>query len=91
MPVQVRIPSAWRNLTHGQDVVEVPAGTVEAALAELLSRHPGLRDRMLDEAGAWRRSVNLFVNAEDIRVLAGRRTVLGEGDELSVLAAIAGG
>ena len=67
------------------------AGTVDEALGILASRHPGLGGQILDERGAVRRYVNLYVNAEDIRVLDGQRTVLKAGDELSILAAIAGG
>ena len=65
MPVQVRIPTPLRKLTHNEEVVEVNAATVAAAIAELQSRFPGIRERLLDEQGAVRRFVNVYVNEEE--------------------------
>lgn len=91
MPVQVRIPTPLRKLTHNEEVVEVNAATVAAAIAELQSRFPGIRERLLDEQGAVRRFVNVYVNEEDIRFLQNQQTPLKEGDEISIIPAIAGG
>ena len=62
-----------------------------AAIAELQSRYPGIRERLLDEQGTVRRFVNVYVNEEDIRFLQNQQTPLKEGDEISIIPAIAGG
>jgi molybdopterin synthase sulfur carrier subunit len=91
MPTKVRIPTPLRKLTNNEEVVEVTASTVEAAIAELQSRYPGLKERLLDETGAVRRFVNVYVNEEDIRFLQNQQTPLSDGDEVSIIPAIAGG
>ena len=91
MPIKVRIPTPLRKLTNNEDVVEVNAPTVGAAIAELQSRYPGIQERLLDERGAVRRFVNVYVNEEDIRFLQNQQTPLRAGDELSIIPAIAGG
>lgn len=91
MPVQVRIPTPLRKLTHNEEIVQVTASTVGGAIAELQSRYPGIRERLLDEQGSVRRFVNVYVNEEDIRFLQHQQTPLKEGDEISIIPAIAGG
>ena len=91
MPIQVRIPTPLRKLTHNEELVPVTANTVGDAIAELQSRFPGIRERLLDEQGAVRRFVNVYVNEEDIRFLQNQQTPLKEGDEVSIIPAIAGG
>ena len=91
MPVQVRIPTPLRKLTNNEDVVAVTATTVGAAIAELQSRFPGIKERLLDEQGTVRRFVNVYVNEEDIRFLQNQQTPLKDGDEISIIPAIAGG
>lgn len=91
MPVKVRIPTPLRKLTHDADIVEVNASTVQGALAEMQARYPGIQERLLDETGAIRRFVNVYVNEEDIRFLQNLQTPLREGDEISIIPAIAGG
>ncbi len=91
MPVQVRIPTPLRKLTNNEELVTVAAGTVGTAIAELQSRYPGIKDRLLDEQGAVRRFVNVYVNEEDIRFLQNQQTPLKDGDEISIIPAIAGG
>lgn len=92
MPITVKIPAPLRPLTQNQAEItlEAPA-TVGAAVAELTTRFPGLKDRLLDEKGALRRYVNVFRNDEDIRSAGGLGAALREGDRLSVVPAIAGG
>lgn len=53
--------------------------------------HPGIKDRLCDETGELRRFVNIYVNEEDIRFLKGKETSLKDGDEVSIVPAIAGG
>ena len=91
MPTKVRIPTPLRKLTNNEEVVEVNAATVGGAIAELQKRFPGIRERLLDEAGTVRRFVNVYVNEEDIRFLQNQETALKEGDEMSIIPAIAGG
>jgi len=91
MPVKVRIPTPLRKLTHDEEVVQVAAQTVGGAFTELQTRFPGIRERLLDDSGAVRRFVNVYVNEEDIRFLQNQETPLKEGDEMSIIPAIAGG
>jgi molybdopterin synthase sulfur carrier subunit len=91
MSAKVRIPTPLRKLTNNEEVVEVNASTVGAAITELQSRYPGIRERLLDEQGAVRRFVNVYVNEEDIRFLQNQDTPVKNGDEISIIPAIAGG
>lgn len=91
MPVKVRIPTPLRKLTQDQEIVEVKAGSVSSALTELQERFPGIKERLVDDSGAVRRFVNVYVNEEDIRFLQNQQTTLKDGDEISIIPAIAGG
>lgn len=91
MPTKVRIPTPLRKLTNNEEVVEVSAGTIGEAIAELQSRYPGIQERLVDEKGEVRRFVNVYVNEEDIRFLENQKTPLKDGDEISIIPAIAGG
>jgi sulfur-carrier protein len=91
MAVKVRIPTPLRKLTNNEELVEVAPGTVAEAFSELQSRYPGIKDRLLDESGAVRRFVNVYVNEEDIRFLQNQQTPIKAGDEISIIPAIAGG
>jgi molybdopterin synthase sulfur carrier subunit len=91
MPVNVRIPTPLRKLTNELDVVEVASGTIGSAIVELQAKFPGIKDRLIDEKGEVRRFVNVYVNEEDIRFLKNQETPLKDGDEVSIIPAIAGG
>lgn len=91
MPTKVRIPTPLRKLTNNEELVEVNAATIGAAIDELQSRFPGIAERLVDEKGEVRRFVNVYVNEEDIRFLKNRETPLKDGDEVSIIPAIAGG
>jgi sulfur-carrier protein len=91
MAVRIRIPTPLRKLTNEEEVVEVGPGTVGDAIKELQRRFPGIQERLLDDAGEVRRFVNVYVNEEDIRFLENQATLLKEGDEVSIIPAIAGG
>ena len=91
MPKKVRIPTPLRKLTNNEDLVEVNAATIGAAIEELQSRFPGIGERLVDEKGEVRRFVNVYVNEEDIRFLKNKDTPLKDGDEISIIPAIAGG
>jgi molybdopterin synthase sulfur carrier subunit len=91
MSVKVRIPTPLRKLTHEAELVEVKPGTVGTVLAELQARFPGIQERLVDPAGEVRRFVNVYVNEEDIRFLQNNATPVKDGDEVSIIPAIAGG
>lgn len=91
MAKKIRIPTPLRKLTNNEEIVEVDAGTIAAAITELQSRYPGIRERLVDESGQVRRFVNVYVNEEDIRFLKNQDTPLKDGDEVSIIPAIAGG
>jgi sulfur-carrier protein len=90
MAVKVRIPTPLQRLTQGKEEVEGKPGTVIALLQELDAQYPGLAERV-SENGKIRRFVNIYVNDEDIRFLHAEETQVKEGDEVSIVPAIAGG
>lgn len=89
--IKVRIPTPLRPLTKGQGEVETKASSVLEMIETLNNAHPGIKDRLCDETGELRRFVNIYVNEEDIRFLKGKNTSLKDGDEVSIVPAIAGG
>ena len=91
MPVKVRIPTPLRKLTNNEELVAVQAANVGDAINELQGRFPGIKERLLDDSGGVRRFVNVYVNEEDIRFLQNQQTSLKDGDEISIIPAIAGG
>ncbi|MDE0894616.1 MAG: MoaD/ThiS family protein [Acidimicrobiales bacterium] len=91
MAVIIRIPTTLRPLTAGQPEVEVEAGTVGEAIAALDAAHPGFTSRILDESGALRRFVNVFVSDDDVRFLDGLDTAVPEGGTIAIVPAVAGG
>jgi molybdopterin synthase sulfur carrier subunit len=91
MAVTVRIPTTLRPLSGGNKLVEVPPGTLSEVIAALDGQHPGLGDRLLDEHGALRKFVNIFVDDDDVRYLDGLGTVVADGITVSIIPAVAGG
>ncbi len=91
MAVQIRIPTPLRSLTNDAEVVEVEASTIGGAIEALQARFPGIKERLVDEAGEVRRFVNVYINEEDIRFLQNQDSPLKDGDEVSIIPAIAGG
>jgi len=91
MAVQVRIPTPLRKLTNEQEVVDAEGATIGDIIDQLDKAYPGLAERICDEEGNVRRFVNVFVNDEDIRFLDDKKTPVKEGDEISIVPAIAGG
>lgn len=89
--VRVRIPTPLRKLTGGDEVVSVNAGTISELIDALEQKHPGLRERLLDDKGQQRRFINIFVGDEDIRFQQQLATPLTDGVEVSIVPAIAGG
>ncbi len=91
MPVLVRIPTPLRAVTKGSAEVQAAGATVGDVLEDLERQFPGIKERLMDGTGELRRFINVYVNQEDIRFLQGRKTGLKEGDEVSIVPAIAGG
>jgi molybdopterin synthase sulfur carrier subunit len=91
MAVTVRIPTPLRKLTGGADEVSIEGATVGAMIDNLEAAHAGMKERLCDEKGEIRRFVNVYLNDEDVRFLNGRDTELKDGDEVSIVPAIAGG
>jgi molybdopterin converting factor small subunit len=87
MAIEVRIPTILRTITGGAKSVD---GSVDALIADLDSRHAGLRDRLVDDSGL-RRFVNVYLNDEDVRFLGGLTAPVKDGDTVTVLPAVAGG
>ncbi|MDE0342254.1 MAG: MoaD/ThiS family protein [Deltaproteobacteria bacterium] len=91
MSVRVRVPTPLRKFTQGSDEVDVNGDTVLAMLEDLEQKHPGIKERIMDESGKVRRFVNVYVNGDDIRFLQNVDTALKDGDSISIVPAIAGG
>lgn len=90
MPVRVLIPAPMRPHADNQAIVEVTGGTVKSALDELGAKHPALVERMFD-GDKLKKFLNLYVNDEDVRYLDELATPVKDGDELSIIPAVAGG
>jgi molybdopterin synthase sulfur carrier subunit len=91
MSVKVRIPSPLRSYTNGADIVESPGVNVGEVLNNLKSKASGIETRLFKGPNQLNRFVNIYVNDEDIRFLSNLDTPVKEGDEISIVPAIAGG
>lgn len=91
MAIKVRIPTPLQKLTGDQAEVEVRATNIKNLVESLEKKYPGMKDRICDQNGKIRRFVNVYLNEEDIRFLKQEETELKEGDEISIVPAIAGG
>jgi molybdopterin converting factor small subunit len=87
----IRVPTALRTFTGGVADVEVTGATVRAALDELERKHPGVAAKLLDNAGAVKPFIRIYVGPDDIGSLSGLDTSVGERDEIAIIPAIAGG
>ncbi len=91
MTVTVKIPTPLRGLTGQQDKVAADGDNIAGVIDALDALHPGMKDRLCDEDGALRHFVNIYVNGEDVRYMSGIDTAVTDGDELSIVPAVAGG
>jgi sulfur-carrier protein len=91
MAVKVRIPTPLMKLTSNQSEVTAEGATISDIFDNLESQFSGIKDRICEENGSPRRFINIYVNEEDIRFLDGEKTAVKEGDEISIIPAIAGG
>ncbi|MGX1855118.1 MoaD/ThiS family protein [Streptomyces sp. NBC_01456] len=90
MAIEVRIPTILRTYTDGQKAVEGSGETLADLFTDLESRHTGIRERLV-EGEQLRRFVNVYLNDEDVRFLEGISTKLADGDNVTILPAVAGG
>jgi sulfur-carrier protein len=90
MSVRIHIPTPLRQHTEGQAVVEASGTTVQGLLDDLSKKYPAISQRLM-ENGQVRRYVNVYLNDEDIRYLDNLTTAVKDGDELSIIPAVAGG
>lgn len=91
MAVQVLIPTPLQKFTNNDVSVDLEASSVDALIDALELHYPGIKGRLCDEAGKLRRFLNVYVNSEDIRFLDHQATPLKDGDEVSIVPAVAGG
>lgn len=91
MSVQVLIPTPLQKYTSDQASVNLEASSVDELIKSLDAAFPGLGNRLCDEQGKLRRFLNIYVNSEDIRFLDNQATALADGDEVSIVPAVAGG
>lgn len=91
MSIRVRMPTPLRKFTNGADEVAAQGQNVRALVDDLEKSYPGIKERICDETGKIRRFVNVYVNGDDIRFLQNLETSLKEGDNISIVPAIAGG
>ena len=91
MSITVRIPTTLRPLTAGASEVMVEGATVNEVFAALEEAHPGFKERLLDDEGALRKFVNIFVADDDVRFQEGLDTAVPDGETVSIIPAVAGG
>ncbi|NDC34436.1 MAG: MoaD/ThiS family protein [Synechococcaceae bacterium WB9_2_112] len=91
MAVQVLIPTPLQKFTNDDATASLEAASVDALIDALDARYPGIKGRLCDESGKLRRFLNVYVNSEDIRFLDNQQTPLSDGDEVSIVPAVAGG
>jgi len=91
MTIKVRIPTPLMKLTDNQSEVSAKGETISDIINNLESQFNGIKDRICEENGSPRRFINIYINEEDIRFLEGEMTAVKEGDEISIIPAIAGG
>ena len=89
--VKVRIPTPLQKITGGASEIEGEGSTIEEMIDNLEATYPGFKERLYDEEGKLRRFINIYVNEEDMRFLDSVDTKLKDGDDVSVIPAIAGG
>jgi molybdopterin converting factor small subunit len=91
MPVTVRLPGTLRDAVAGQTRIEASGATLKDVIADIDRRHPGFRARVLDDRGAIRTYVNVYVGEADVRENGGLDAVVPDGSDVMVIPAMAGG
>jgi sulfur-carrier protein len=91
MAIKVLVPTALQKFTNNQATLECSGTSITELLSSIEQACPGIKERLCDESGQPRRFLNFYVNSEDIRFLDGTSTPLKDGDEVSIVPAVAGG
>jgi len=91
MSIKVRIPTPLQKITQNKAEVELSGSNIRELIDDLERNFPGIKERICDEKGNIRRFINIYVNEEDVRFLKQDQTSLKDGDEVSIIPAIAGG
>ena len=91
MAVKVLIPTPLQKFVGDRASLDCEAGSITQLVDVLEAQHPGIKARLCDDSGKLRRFVNFYLNSEDIRFMENEATVLSDGDEVSIVPAIAGG
>ncbi|AFZ45372.1 molybdopterin synthase subunit MoaD [Halothece sp. PCC 7418] len=91
MSVKVLVPTVLQKHTDNQAVLECEGSTVKELVETLEQNYPGFQGKLRDDEGKLRRFLNFYVNSEDIRFLENEKTSLKDGDEVSIVPAVAGG
>lgn len=91
MTVKVLVPTALQKFTNEQATIECDGANIKELIDNLENNCPGIKKSLCDDAGEPRRFLNFYVNSEDIRFLDGSNTTLNDGDEVSIVPAVAGG
>lgn len=91
MAIEVSIPTQLRSLTADKDTVEASGATIAEVIADLDTQFPGMKERLMKPDGGLNRFINIYVNGEDVRFLDDKDTAVKGNDEVSIVAAVAGG
>jgi molybdopterin converting factor small subunit len=91
MAIDVSIPTILRQYTEGAKRVEASGATLAEVVDDLEARHSGLKARLVEDDGSLRRFVNVYLNDEDVRFLDGINSPVSDGDNVTILPAVAGG
>ena len=91
MAIKVLIPTALQKFTNNESQIECSAGNILDLIESLEAKYPGIKKSLCDDKGEPRRFLNFYVNSEDIRFLEGTKTSIKDGDEVSIVPAVAGG
>jgi sulfur-carrier protein len=91
MAIEVRIPTILRQYTGGAKAVQASGSSLSSLIDDLEVQHPGIKARLVTDGGALHRFVNVYVNDEDVRFTGALETGLADGDEVTILPAVAGG
>jgi len=91
MSIKVRVPAPLQKITNNQAEVSAEGATIKELIEDHEKRYPGIKERVCDQTGKIRRFINIYVNEEDVRFLQRDTTRLKDGDEVSIIPAIAGG
>ncbi len=91
MAIKIRVPAPLQKLTKNQAEIEANGANIKELIDDLEKNYPGIKERICDETGKVRRFINIYVNEEDVRFLQRDETSLKDGDEVSIIPAIAGG